>query len=151
MTKLGAKTKLSHKLIEQIADGVRRCLPPTAAAAACGVPKSTFMSWLKTGRGEPSGIYRDLVDALDLATAKPHTKLVNVVYTSAMQGDTKDAKWLLERMFPEQWGATKQIELTGSATQPIQSVQMSLDDWDKQRAKQQAELEKTMSLFEEVS
>jgi len=54
-------------------------------------------------------------------------------------------------MFPEQWGATKQIELTGSATQPIQSVQMSLDDWDKQRAKQQAELEKTMSLFEEVS
>ena len=149
MTKLGAKTKLSYKLIEQIADGVRRCLPPVAAARERGVPKSTFMSWLQKGRGEPNGIYRDLVDALDLATAKPHTTISNVMYESAKQGNIKAAIWLLEHQFSEEYTTTKQVELSGSATQPLQTVQLSLGEWEQQRAKQQAELEKTLTIFED--
>lgn len=123
-----AKTKLTRAVINEITKEIReQCRPPTVAAAICKIPKSTFMLWLKIGRGEAKGIHRELVDEIDLAMEKPHDVLFNVVYASAVSGETKDAQWLLERMYKDLYSTKQTIDIGNADNKPFQAVQTSFD------------------------
>lgn len=67
--KSGRPPKLTHALIEEIADVVRAGNFLDTAARFKGVSKVSFHEWMKKGHEQKRGIYRDFLNALEQAQA----------------------------------------------------------------------------------
>lgn len=80
-----------------------------SAAAAAGISRRTFYSWLARGdsdapEDEP---YREFREAVERAKAEAESRHV-VLISSAAAKDWKAAAWLLERHNPERWAKPAQ-------------------------------------------
>jgi len=75
-----------------------------AAAAAVGVDDSTIKRWRARGLIEETGPFRAFCAALSRARARSEAPLAAIVAKAAQQ-DWRAAAWILERRFPDTWGA----------------------------------------------
>ena len=67
---MGRTTRLTPELIQAICERIRVGSYPYIAAAACGIPRSTFYAWMDKGRKKRSlKIYRELLDRVSEASA----------------------------------------------------------------------------------
>jgi hypothetical protein len=139
--------KLTPKLIDDIANLIKRGNFPVTAAQACGVPERTWYEWLRKGKGSARGLHRELFDAVELATAKPQITVVNKLYEVATEGNVKAIELFLSRRYPEQWGAQKTLNLAGVEDKPVGIVQMDLSQWQQQQESQAAKLKETLAVF----
>ena len=78
----GRKTKLTPNRQRTICEVMRDGGTYAAAAAQAGICESTLHDWRRYGAEEESGIYRDLVDALDRAIAEGEAIAVRQVFAS---------------------------------------------------------------------
>ena len=117
----GRPTKLTPTVIEKICDALRGGNYRETAAAYAGVGRSTFNDWMQRGHDAKSGIYRDLVDAVEKALADSEARNIAMVEKAAAAGDWKAAAWYLERMFPGRWGRRDhhQIEANVQTTMKV--------------------------------
>ena len=115
---MARKTRLTHDLIEAIADRVRREAFPYIAAQSCGIPKSTFYKWMQKGE-DGRGIYRELWDRVSSAAADTRRDAENRVFRD------KPLEWLRlgpgrERVDEAGWTeAAKKVTVEGGE-RPIQ-------------------------------
>lgn len=97
-------TKLTPEVSERLVRLIRAGNFATVASAACGICRDTFQRWLRRGAKEESGIYRDLVIALDEASAIAEARNVAIIMKAA-EHQWQAAAWYLERRAPDRWGA----------------------------------------------
>lgn len=77
---------------------------PETAAAVAGIPKRVMRQWLELGaQGDLryAAFHADCVRAMGSA----ESRWVGALDTVGMAGDPKSIQWLLERRFPEKYGA----------------------------------------------
>jgi len=89
------------------------------AAAAAGVSSSTMRDWLRRGARARSGIYRELHEAVNKATAEAEAKDVIRISKAASSGEWRAAAWKLERRYPERFGQKLTVEAKGEAASQI--------------------------------
>lgn len=122
---------------EELLANLREAMSIRAACALSGVGKSTFYDWINQDDG-----FADDVEA-----AKRFSEAVMVSRIKALgeeKGDWRAYAWLLERRFPEEWSAKKEIELNqtvndGGAALVIEMIEQTdqrllelRDDTDEQ-------------------
>lgn len=96
-------TKLTQEVSDRLVRLIRAGNFATVASAACGICRDTFQRWLRRGAKEESGIYRDLVIALDEASAIAEARNVAIIMKAA-ESQWQAAAWYLERRAPDRWG-----------------------------------------------
>jgi transposase len=131
-------SELIPSVQERICNALRAGHYGETAARLGGISKSAYYSWLQRGRDEPSGPYKEFLDAVDAAVAEAEERALAVIEKAA-QGwtehtleETDDPKgglstktktvakfdwgaasWYLERKHPDRWGNRQQIEHSG--------------------------------------
>lgn len=74
-----------------------------AACAAVGIHRDSFFEWMKRGRIEESGVYREFSD-----TIKKHWLMRKIPWLPGIRNagslQWQAMAWLLERRFRERWG-----------------------------------------------
>lgn len=115
--------KLTEKMIERIAEAIRRgCYVETAVALA-GLSKQSFYRWLKQAESdEATELAQKLSDAVKKAMAEAETRDLAVIDKAAQSGEWTAAAWRLERKHPERWGRQSrvQVEHSGVEGRPIE-------------------------------
>ena len=91
----GRPSKLTAEVIEQIERLIAAGVSGAEAAAAAGVPRTSFYRWMAAG-GE-------LRDRVERARAQSEAVLVVRIARAAERGSWRAAAWLLERRYPERW------------------------------------------------
>tara|TARA_R100000426_G_C4818282_1_gene109378 strand:+ start:990 stop:1463 length:474 start_codon:yes stop_codon:yes gene_type:complete len=108
---------------EELLANLREAMSIRAACALSGVGKSTFYDWINQDDG-----FADDVEA-----AKRFSEAVMVSRIKALgeeKADWRAYAWLLERRFPEEWSAKKEIELNqtvndGGAALVVQMIEQT--------------------------
>jgi len=103
--RVGAKTKLTNKLIDDVALLISNGMPVTRACEYLGINRKTHYEWLKKGRSsEATDLQKRYVFEVMRAGAEFQKKSIE-----AIQGACKDGKnwqalaWLLERLYPSEF------------------------------------------------
>jgi transposase len=73
-----------------------------AAAARVGISRWTLYDWLKKGKAQSEGPYRQLLDRLEEAKSQSELTLLEQISQAAPR-DWKAAAWILERRFPDHY------------------------------------------------
>ena len=116
--KLGAKTKCTKQVVEQIADAMRLGASVEQAAAYAGITRQTLYNWLAS----TSTHYRALQHEVEVAKGSRAVGWLQALQLKANSADRdawKAAAWLLERTLPDQFGPKGQVSLSrGADAQP---------------------------------
>ena len=125
----GRPTKLTAEVQEQIVTAVQNGAYLETAAAYAGVSKQALFKWLKRGREQKRGLYRNFVDAVEKAmadaelrdlalisraaagvpikktkTIKRANGTIETTVEESTQVSWQAAAWRLERRFPDRYG-----------------------------------------------
>lgn len=125
-----APTKFSRDIQDRIVAALARGSYIETAVKAAGISRATYFRWLKAGREEAEGPFRDFVEAVRQADAVGETALVTIIQTASSRW-WQAAAWLLERKYPARWGRkwTKAIDIgseVASAQQQAQDLRDAL-------------------------
>lgn len=86
------------------------------AAALAGVSESALYGWIRRGKREQRGPYRDFVQSVKRALAQGEAKAVAAIRAAA-ENDWRAAAWLLERRNTRRWGRRRRHETTPIITE----------------------------------
>ena len=106
--KLAGRYKYSPTREKKILNRIREGEPPTIACQLEGISKTSLKRWKDDSP--------EFVERMEQAEAEFHAKLVKIVSSS---DSPQDAKWLLERRFPEDYREQKQIKITDLTDEQI--------------------------------
>src|SRR4051794_5885846 len=95
-------SKLTDETASRILTALRTgCYMETAAAFA-GIHKSTLHDWLKRGRSESKGRYREFSYSVEKALAESELRDLAVI-ARASERQWQASAWRLERRWPQRW------------------------------------------------
>lgn len=97
---MAAPTHLTDELADRVIRGIDAGLTVKAAGGVAGVPERTLRRWLSVGRKATAGLYRQFAERVDAAKAFAAVGTIN----DAAKGDWKAAAFLLERLYPDEYG-----------------------------------------------
>lgn len=123
---LGRPTKLTEEVQKKIVEAVRAGIWLDQAAALAGIAPSSLYLWADKGQralevaeltNKPltgvDAVYADFSEALKKARAEAEARNITLVQQAASNGTWQAAAWFLERSFPQRWGRTDRMEVTG--------------------------------------
>src|SRR5579862_1944907 len=111
--KRGRPDKLTPEVARQITNAIGAGNYIDTGAAFGGISKVTFYAWLRRGRREKTGKYRQLVRDVEKAAAQAEVRDVSVIARAA-EKDWRAAAWRLERRHPSRWGRRLEPGSSGS-------------------------------------
>lgn len=91
--------EVAGKIVASARDGNYRSI----AARAAGVSPGTLCAWLKKGKSETAGPYADFLKSLIEAEALAEIDTLEIIQKAA-KADPANARWFLERRYPDRWG-----------------------------------------------
>lgn len=108
-----------RQIIKDFCDAFEKCLPNTTACELAGVSEPTYYAWMSAGE-EGVEPYAEFYRAVTRARARGEECMVDVVHLATLEKrdaegnptgmvDWKAAAWLLERRFPDRYGASVTI------------------------------------------
>jgi hypothetical protein len=107
----GRRTKLTPRLQAKIAGFLAAGNTREIAATMAGVHRSSFFDWMSKGRADTAPkLYRDLVDAVELAEAAAVAHAVRTVQRAALT-NVAAAQWWLERRHTDDWGRKDRVQV----------------------------------------
>lgn len=99
----GRPTLLTDEVADLLVASLRYGNYVTVASRSAGISWATFKVWMVRGR-EGEEPYAALRERVEKARAEGQVRLVAIV-AKAAETDWRAANWLLERQWPDQWGA----------------------------------------------
>ncbi len=98
-----------RRLIESFEDSMEKALPQSTACALAGISEGTFYLWMQYGK-EGREPYAEFFEAVTYAKARGEAGLIEMVQKATHAENegigVKAATWLLERRFPDKYGAS---------------------------------------------
>ena len=104
---MAGKRKKTQRQRDQLLANLREGMTIEAACAQSGISKSSYYSWLKKS-GEDGEWTREVDAAITFSEA---VILDKIKRASELKEDWRGWAWILERRFPQQWGAKREVEL----------------------------------------
>lgn len=127
-----AKFKLTSELVEQAVAMKKQGLNDRDIAAAIGVCKQTFSTWINHPRTK---LQRDLVERIKKAESDYKAVLLETIRSAALAKNTNwtAAAWLLERKYPDEYGQNRKSaeEKTDTAPRIVLGVSVGVAQGDK--------------------
>jgi hypothetical protein len=118
-----AYTRLTQNVIDRIAKGISEGCSNKSAITLAGCAESTFYLWQARGREDQArgiqSIFADLVERLAEAEASRERSLVQGILKDTTW---KSKAWLLERLYPNQWGPIEKKDVTLRQALPEQPI-----------------------------
>jgi transposase len=102
----GRKPKLTRELIMRASKLLRAGNYVETVAELLGIGKTTFYRWLEEAE-ERGGLFREFRDAVARAAAEAERNALAVIVRPKTP---ENAKWFLERRFPDRWGRRVRVE-----------------------------------------
>ena len=102
------KTKLTRKLINELASHVANGHTIKTSAALCGLSERSIYNWFELASNDASG--RSLYAIFAARVEQAKSQFIDVHLgrvTEASKADPKFSQWLLERKVPEEFGRMK--------------------------------------------
>ena len=114
----GNPRAITKKKIESICNLIRCGNYVKTSVKANDVNYNTFLTYMNKGK---KGVqpYEDWYYMVEEAKAEAETGMVQRLHDSASKGNVGVDMWMLSRMFPNRWGATKRIEAKVDNAQEI--------------------------------
>ena len=112
--KMGAPTKCTKQVVDQIASAMKLGASVEQAAAYAGITRATLYNWLNSS----STHYRALQREVEVAKGGRAVGWLHALQLKASSTDRdawKAAAWLLERTLPDQFGPKGQVALSRGA------------------------------------
>lgn len=100
----GRPTKLTDPLFRAFIELFLKGSFRSTACQELGVPYNTFRRWMSLGRKHKDGIYGQFRAGVMAAESRSQNNLLGRI-TAASSEDWKAAAWILERKFPDLYGA----------------------------------------------
>ena len=97
MTKMGRRTKLNKIRKTAILEAIELGATYEIAAESAGISKSTLFAWLKRGRQETRGNFKDFLHSVKKAESAAAIGALKTIVSASNDGDWKAAAYLLER------------------------------------------------------
>jgi hypothetical protein len=108
--KTGQRSLLSPTRTKKICAALKKVTTVKTACALAGISTTTFHSWVARGESENGGPeYQEFAVSCARARAKAKQKLTNIILKAAPR-DPKLACWLLERLYPAEYGLVAEQE-----------------------------------------
>ncbi len=102
----GRPTALTAELTGLICQSIREGNYRDVAAVWAGISVRTLRDWCTRASREPGGIHEEFLRAVLEAEQAAEMAMVAVVVESA-KVDTQNARWYLERKFPQRWASNR--------------------------------------------
>lgn len=120
----GNPRAITKRKIESICNLIRCGNYVKPSVKACDVNYNTFISYMNKGK---KGVqpYEDWYYMVEQAKAEAESGMVQRLHESASNGNVGVDMWMLSRMFPNRWGATKRQEIKVDKAQTIEIVKFS--------------------------
>ena len=96
-------SKLTPQTSETITRELAAGASTAAAARAADISARTLRRWLQHGRNSADGTYRQLVADVEDAKRQARQRAIKTI-GGAGEVDWRAAAWLLERLFPDEFG-----------------------------------------------
>jgi hypothetical protein len=100
---MGRLPSLTPEIQERICGAIRIGATYRCSAKYAGINRATFFVWMKKGRTQKRGLYRDFHSAVRKANAEAEVAAVRAIWQAGQNGDWKAAAWWLERRNPQRW------------------------------------------------
>lgn len=94
-------SKISKEVIGKMRGALQIGATHEIAAQYAGIGVATFYRWMKKGREQKSGIFREFYDIVKSAEAAGDIVHLNVINDAARNGDWRASKYLLQARHPE--------------------------------------------------
>jgi len=104
---MGKGRKKTKRQKDQLLANLRDGLTVEASCAQAGIAKATYYEWLKSS-GEGGEWTREVDAAITFSEA---VLLSKIKQTAELKEDWRGLAWILERRFPQRWGAKREVEL----------------------------------------
>lgn len=128
-------SKLNPEVIEKLCKAVESGLTYRAACGVAGIGYQTLADWRRRGATAKKGLYRELVDRLEVAEGRMLAQVENMMARMAFgKADTKVReqegadgrkiekevdgrmlRFIAERRYPEIWGSKQQVTIGGGS------------------------------------
>jgi hypothetical protein len=95
---------------EKMLGAIRAGSYVSAACAYSRISRETFYGWLRRGRKEETGEYRDFYERVKEAESAAELIAVSNWVTAIKGGDWRASREFLARRFPSRWGVLNQGE-----------------------------------------
>lgn len=113
----GRPPKLSVEVVDKLCQALSAGNYRQVAAEWAGISQSTLREWMRLGKEQKKGPYRDFRRRVLEAEKAAEIRAVGLVMQAA-KDDARHAEWWLERKFNERWGRKDTTKLSGGK-QPI--------------------------------
>tara|TARA_R100000773_G_C4190381_1_gene96506 strand:+ start:72 stop:515 length:444 start_codon:yes stop_codon:yes gene_type:complete len=101
------KRRKTREQRDQLLSNLREGMTIEAACAQSNISKSTFYEWLKKS-GEDGEWTKEIDAAITFSEA---VILDKIKRASELKEDWRGWAWILERRFPQRWGAKREVEV----------------------------------------
>lgn len=107
----GRKSKLTPELIAQVETSLRGHSTVDATCDMLGISRETFYKWIREGEASGRGLKFDFSDTVKRAQGMSRIMLTNKI---ASDPSWQAKAWLLERMYPKEYGRRQLIAHAGA-------------------------------------
>ena len=104
---MAGKRKKTQRQRDQLLANLREGMTIEASCAQAGIGRTTYYEWLKKS-GEGGEWTREVDAAITFSEA---VILDKIKRASELKEDWRGWAWILERRFPQRWGAKREVEL----------------------------------------
>ena len=129
------KTKYTPELVERVLEELRQHGSTLKAARACGVDRSTIVSWCELfpefephyARAKQQGIDALIEDTIEIGDEPPPLTGAGMVDNGAVSHAKlriETRRWYAERLAPKRYGVLQKFEHTGANGGPIEQSQV---------------------------
>lgn len=108
----GRPPKLSPEVVEKLCQALSAGNYRNVAAEWAGISVGTLHDWMRRGKEQRTGKFRDFRRRVLEAEKAAEIRAVGLVMQAA-KDDARHAEWWLERKFNERWGRKDTTKLTG--------------------------------------
>lgn len=141
-----AYVRLTQSVIERIVNALSQGTSNKSAIYLAGCAEATFYLWMSRGREDQAreiqSIYAELLEKVEAAEAARERSLVQGILEDT---SWKSKAWLLERLYPDRWGAVEKRDITlRQANTPQPAINISLLTSDEKQQLNEM-LEKALS------
>jgi transposase len=127
-------SKLTPDITKQIGDSVSLGLTYALAAESAGITYKTFNDWMNKGKTEKSGKYSPFYLHVQKCNADAAKVLLERINEAAKAGNTQMCTWVLERLFPEEFGRRVYKKTNMVSENQNVNVDIAINDADSIRA-----------------